>query len=1161
MPGQQRVELRRAHRPWIAAIALPLFFTLLSVCVSVAAADPPDEIVSPPAAHPREPDDAPRPPISIPLRIHEVLPDGVVGFDRIGEPVTVGLPVPEDAGVRDVSELAVEGADAFQIRPTARWRSGNLKWVLVDLIVDVPAGRTVDSVRLIRAERSAPTEDPIGRLKAGRIEIDTGVLQVSLRRSGPRLIDGVTVNGEPRLDAEDPFELMAYDLDGIAYPGRVPATHSAVLEENGPVKAVVRFEGTHRSESKGALVDFTLRLTFFRGATFIRGEYQIRNANPSRPAHVRLRGASMHLHARSMGANLYRFPLHREPWVLDGSLAASSEASYFVGFNASPQIGSMAVRTTSGGDGWIPPIAYDPATRRYAQEGTITIVDDEVLAETDRHGYVDVTYARLSTPSGAGITASIKHATKLWPTSYDVTGDGWLRVGMFSPRTEHFHTVNYNLHQTREIVIDFETGPTNPYFRPFFEQYPVVARPANVRTYNDAGVLVDQLVSIEEQNAFFERRGLSARVETTRRDFERVRYHNAIQGGGNNQHDHAYHDFVTFLRSGESHSYQQALAWADYRADWAVVHSNGYPHSTGGIYPLVVAENPSDFLVTRRHGFGNAHRHSRFLPLLYFATGRERYKDAYLDEIEAVAFDANITLRYLSTRIQGRLLTIGTRGARFIEETSLVGGPAARPLDHPPAAVADAMRAYMQTILDARFDFSRICSGPTTKGWADEPGSGALDPRRFWYAGGDRGQRNLAQRFHVFSVFPLGLRHYAFHAAADDPNLPVIEQRLLDLEHYFWSSLYSPCLEEPSMRSIGTNDYRLFLDCGTIPETPECVTEGDDFHPAYTLMSHGYRATGNPRYLERGLWFMEGQDAGDGRLEGLNARRSQLLDFVSLVREAEADLFAPTIRDVHIQAGSDDVPVLAWETDEFARGRLRIRSARPTPEGDGRPIDWDVDHRLVLDGLEPAQPHRLALRMEDFAGNATSAPEREVLFDTFTRDTTSAYSVIQERDGRVVYREDRRAVQFLGSVDSNAALVVPLHASDPSVAGENATLALTLKRGRPTGDAATMSFSLYEAPGRGWRVRMIRPSTSNARILIEKRVGGRPVRRILEPLEIGPRTLLRIDLRSNEIRIEIDGREAHALTADEGGPIRVQQIEIGFRRMSGGLDDLVIERW
>src|SRR4051794_1450871 len=73
--------------------------------------------------------------IEVPLIVQESLyPGSVAGLTRTSEPVTVGIPLPDnpDQGATNVKQLSIRGAPVGQFRVLGKWPSGRIKWVLVD---------------------------------------------------------------------------------------------------------------------------------------------------------------------------------------------------------------------------------------------------------------------------------------------------------------------------------------------------------------------------------------------------------------------------------------------------------------------------------------------------------------------------------------------------------------------------------------------------------------------------------------------------------------------------------------------------------------------------------------------------------------------------------------------------------------------------------------------------------------------------------------------------------------------------------------------------------------------------------------------------------------------------------------------------------------------
>lgn len=1105
--------------------------------------------------------------IDIPLAIDALSPSGHAGFARTDACVTVGIPLPDAAGIVEVSELALAGRDVWQMRPLAHWESGHVKWVLVDFPTDVSVAGEVPPVRLVRRESDAPAHEPIGSERGDRIDIRTGALRVNLARTGTSLVRRIRAGGRVWAAGDDAFVVRARGEDGREYLGTILDSRPAYLEENGPLRAVVRADGVHRDLDGVTLCDFTLRLTFTLGSSVVRGEYRVRNASSERARHIRHRGISIDLSTTLENDLGFAFARPEAPWSVTGDLHSGDVAMSVVAYNDSLQQGGREVRWHEGCEGWVPPVAYDPSTESYTQEGTIVLVNGVPVVESPRARYSRVAWADLTESSGAGVSAGVLHAAQLWPVSMTMTGEGQLELGLFAPQTGRPWTVDFGSHETREFVLGFHAGNHDAYRDVFEAQYPVVARPSDPEDINRAGVLADKLVSVEEQNAQYARLGIDLAVEPMDVPSYRVRFFATTQGGGNNQHDHAHHDFVHFLRTGESWAWLQAVAWADYRSDQAVPHSDDFVFATDGSYPVVEPENEGEYLVARGHRFDGAHRHSRHLPLLYYFTGRERYKDAFLDEIEAVAFDLRVFVGYLNTRVQSKLMHVGMLGARFLQEIAGIDERVSE-LPYEPAEVRGAIERYMTTVLDARYDFDRVCEGTQPKGWADAPGRDDRDPRRFFFAGGDR-ERNEEPKFHLFSIFPTAMWNYAFHAVSDDPNVPVVRRRVLDLEHYFWSYLYSSCPEDPSRRTIGESQVRLFEGCEAPPAPDACGFEGDNFHPAYQLYSFAWDVTGDPLYLDRGIAFMRGQHAFGGDLAGLNARRSEHLDFLWRLENARTDDIAPRLFDRNVEPDGNGSWQVRFRTDEPARGKLAWVDANGERD-DETETELDEAHALAIKSFRPAELYGYVIAARDGEGNRSVSDAHAFVADDFSIDSLSAYERSELRGGTVRHDAQARAIRFEGATDSH----VRLGFSWSSAIGGPRQLPLEPGRGSMRvsaalgaahADDARVRLICAGADGDRYRVVIERDDAEGARRRMTlERVSSGVVEELAtlstEAFEPGQMEALAIRFRPAgfEVSVESTGETLAAATGDDP-PVLISRVSFEALHRDALLDRWIVE--
>ena len=160
------------------------------------------------------------------------------------------------------------------------------------------------------------------------------------------------------------------------------------------------------------------------------------------------------------------------------------------------------------------------ACKALKEEGYRVVKNGRPIVPQSAAGdYNEVTFSDLRDASGAGVTASIRFGARLWPISYEVTGDGVVDVGLFSEKTDHYFTLGYLTHETREFVLDFRTTPGDPYVRAFKESFPLMARVADIHYINRCNVISDKLVSLDEElmdiNRFQRAYQAAARIITT----------------------------------------------------------------------------------------------------------------------------------------------------------------------------------------------------------------------------------------------------------------------------------------------------------------------------------------------------------------------------------------------------------------------------------------------------------------------------------------------------------------------------------------------------------------------------------------------------------------------------------------------------------------------
>ncbi len=189
--------------------------------------------------------------------------------------VSFGVPWPKGTVPRGSTfSLSAQGKHLpVQTWPLAYWPDGSLKWSGFATVV--PAGLTVPVTLSIGSSGAA------GALKVTNdgksVLVDTGTLKCSIPLEGTsNLINSITVHGRAVGGAG---QLVCILQNGPqTNPEDSPAREKffslvkkVTVEQSGPVRAVVRFEGVHKGGTTAReWLPFTVRLYFYSGQTAVR---------------------------------------------------------------------------------------------------------------------------------------------------------------------------------------------------------------------------------------------------------------------------------------------------------------------------------------------------------------------------------------------------------------------------------------------------------------------------------------------------------------------------------------------------------------------------------------------------------------------------------------------------------------------------------------------------------------------------------------------------------------------------------------------------------------------------------------------------------------------------------------------------------------------------
>src|SRR5712664_2707385 len=212
------------------------------------------------------------PPLAVPLALEES-----AGVARHAWPASASVPLPRGrVQSPDKLWLAAPGGRAapLQARALERWPDGSVRWLLLDFLADVPAGK-VATFTLRDGAPPAPASGARVRLAAGRDGarvIDSGALRVTVPARGEALLADLAA-GPVRLAGAVPLPALA--VDGA--PGGAPSHEGVTVETEGAVRTEVLVTGRYP-----AGIAYEVRIAAFAGQPFLRLQHTIKDRD--RPA-------------------------------------------------------------------------------------------------------------------------------------------------------------------------------------------------------------------------------------------------------------------------------------------------------------------------------------------------------------------------------------------------------------------------------------------------------------------------------------------------------------------------------------------------------------------------------------------------------------------------------------------------------------------------------------------------------------------------------------------------------------------------------------------------------------------------------------------------------------------------------------------------------------
>ena len=449
----------------------------------------------------------------------------------------------------------------------------------------------------------------------------------------------------------------------VEYSSKNDARSTAVIEENGPVRTVIKADGTHFDRSGHAYMHYTVRMYFYKGKSYAKVEVILRNADePKNPrgvfnsAYKGFASYEARLTPALAGTKTFRIAGDRNSFggmlhgAVSGSFHGGEDAYLYQAYSD-----DLEPEDWGGANNCAGPIdrrcvaSYIARTRikgreySYAQDGYQIVQGDSVLAHGDHTKYPQG-WADLSDSSGAGVEVGVYQLAGYWPKSLQfMKGGSEVRVGIW-PDQSLFHGgygqpyyqawPQYSVH---DLFFDFHGAALNSPADDFLSfQHYLLAR-APLSQYNDSGALFYPLLEPSAEDRYYK----SANVPCCLMDkppkiFRRYDWPGA---GAGNQHELRWSYLRNFLQRGLTGRYLFAANFYRMVVEQSFPRSDGFVWRNHPLGQLGYEGFPDEILsangsLAHRDWIDTQHAHWYGMTLYYFVTGDETVKDQLLNGIK-----------------------------------------------------------------------------------------------------------------------------------------------------------------------------------------------------------------------------------------------------------------------------------------------------------------------------------------------------------------------------------------------------------------------------------------------------------------------------------------------------------------------------------------------
>jgi len=631
--------------------------------------------------------------LNVPLTVQEALIPGTNGFSglaRTNDPLTVGVPLPDSAGITSTSVLGLTGASAGQFTPEARWPDGNIKWLKIRAIIpSVSAGGTA-TITLTSTGAGNFGGSNLATDNGSTITVATGTATFTIKKANFNVIDQAVVGPTTVVSSGSSMGLVVEGPSpAAAYPGNVTCSPTSggtacttvyassndsastcMIEENGPAVAVLKCTADLIDSASHTYMHTTTREYFYRNRSQAKYTVVLRNADYGTSgtfatASKGYQGFELRIKPNISGSLTYTFA--------NGAGTATNGTMSGTDYTYLYQAESNLAKPTS----WCAGYCNPPSTiSGYA------ILKNGTAILTGAASQYPAGWADIANSAGVGVLIGQDQLAAYGNKSLEFRGGGTdVRVGMWAsennttgPATTTANAPYYAPWPQWSIQngwLEFHTAaPSSPANDHLMLQYPLLAR-ASTSWYNSAAVFPFPLLDpIEEDNyysttlsaavpAVLAVRALDSAMGNTSISNQTCdargggavptvciyRYWSWAEPGGSNQMEFRLSGLYNFFRRGFTGQYMNSAYWYKFVAEDAFPMSDGfawtsypsqtqyygYPTAASANYALSIAGSggQSRLNIEDDMEHGNAQGYDTF----YLLSGDETIKDSYMEAV------------------------------------------------------------------------------------------------------------------------------------------------------------------------------------------------------------------------------------------------------------------------------------------------------------------------------------------------------------------------------------------------------------------------------------------------------------------------------------------------------------------------------------------------